>query len=193
MFYDPQVLASAIPGMDKLDQLSENEFQGIMNLRIGPVSGRFEGKLTLADVLPPQSLTLSVDGHGAPGFARGVGKVHFSETDSGETLMKYDGDVNIGGALASVGQRMIDLVSKSMIRQAFEILDKNLEARLTAEESGSQVVNFAPPSQSEVAAGIAKDVVGDITKIAEVRMLIYVVSLVAILLAVMFIVKSCSG
>ena len=193
MFYDPQVLASAIPGMDKLDQISENEFRGVMNLRIGPVSGKFEGKLSLTDVVPPESLTLTVDGRGGPGFAKGVGKVNLVEQEGDETVLKYAGDVNIGGALASVGQRMIDSVSKSMIRQAFDILDKNLEARLAAKDSGSEVVNFTPPSQTELAAGVAKDVVGGFTKIAEVRMLIYVVSLVAVLLAVMFIVKACSG
>ena len=192
MFYDPDILASAVPGMDKLELTGENEFQGIMNLRIGPVSGKFEGKLALSDIVEPESLTLSVDGKGAPGFAKGVGKATFIAQEDGTTLLKYEGDVNIGGALASVGQRMIDSVSKSMIRQAFDILDKQLEARLNAKATGSEVVDFAPPSQGEIAAGVAKDVAKSWTQIAEVRMLMYVIPAATVLVLIGLILSKCS-
>ncbi len=184
MFYDPEVLASAVPGMDKLDVVAENEYEGVMNVRIGPVSGKFQGKLSLTDVVAPESLTLNVDGRGAPGFAKGVGKVVFVEQPDGTTLLKYDGEVNIGGALASVGQRMIDSVAKSMIRTAFETLDKALEARLAAKNSGSEVVDFKPPTQTEFAANVAKDMVGGLTKVPEIKLLLYIIPLVVVLLVV---------
>jgi hypothetical protein len=184
MFYDPEVLASAVPGMDKLDVIAENEYEGVMNVRIGPVSGKFQGKLSLTDVVAPESLTLNVDGRGAPGFAKGVGKAVFIEQPDGTTLLKYDGDVNIGGALASVGQRMIDSVAKSMIRTAFETLDQALEARLAAKASGSEVVDFKPPTQTEFAANVAKDMVGGLTKVPELRLLLYIIPLVIVLLIV---------
>ncbi len=181
MFYDPQVLASAVPGMDKLDVVAENEYEGVMNVRIGPVSGKFQGKLSLTDVVAPESLTLNVDGRGAPGFGKGVGKATFTEQPDGTTLLKYDGDMSIGGALASVGQRMIDSVAKSMIRTAFETLDKALEARLAAKATGSEVVDFKAPTQTEFAASVAKDMAGGLTKVPEVRMLLYIIPVIIVL------------
>ncbi len=174
MFYDPNVLASALPGTQKLDKVSENEYNGVINVRIGPVSGSFSGKLTVSDEKPPESCTLTVDGRGAPGFAKGVGHVSFFDQGDGTTLMKYTGEVTIGGTLASVGQRMIDSVSKSMIRQGFELLDKALEARLAAKTTG-KAVEFTAPTETDFAKGVAKDMGKDWMKIAEVRMLMYVI------------------
>jgi len=187
MFYDPTVLASALPGTQKLDKVSENEYNGVINMRIGPVSGAFSGKLTVSDEQPPESCTLTVDGRGAPGFARGVGHVTFLDQGDGTTLMKYIGEVTIGGTLASVGQRMIDSVSKSMIRQGFESLDKALEARLAAKATG-KAIDFTAPTESDFAKGVAKDVRKDWMKIAEVRMLIYVVPIALALALFVYII-----
>ena len=180
MIRDPEVLASALPGTQKLNKLSDTEYEGTMNVRIGPVSGSFSGRLVVSDEVPPQSCTLTVDGKGAPGFLKGVGHVKFEEQETNITCMTYEGEVTIGGTLASVGQRMIDSVAKSMIRQGFESMDKALEARL-ANKAGQQV-EYKPPTETEFAASVAKDVAKSWTQIAEVRMIMYVVP-VAILLA----------
>jgi uncharacterized protein len=170
---DPEVLASALPGTQKLNKLSETDYEGIMNVRIGPVSGSFSGKLVVSDENPPESCTLTVDGKGAPGFMKGVGRVKFAEQGPSTTFMTYEGEVTIGGTLASVGQRMIDSVAKSMIRQGFESLDKALEARL-ASKAGQQV-EYKAPTEAQFAAGVAKDMAKSWTQIAEVRMLLYVI------------------
>ena len=180
MIRDPEVLASALPGTQKLNKLSDTDYEGTMNVRIGPVSGSFSGKLVISDEVPPHSCTLTVDGKGAPGFLKGVGHVKFNEVDAKTTQLTYEGEVTIGGTLASVGQRMIDSVSKSMIRQGFESMDKALEARL-ANKAGQQV-DYKPPTETEFAAGVAKDVAKSWYQIAEVRMVMYVVP-AAILLA----------
>ncbi len=193
MFYDPEVLASALPGTQKLEMVAENEYEGAMNVRIGPVSGSFTGKLVISDVVEPESCTLTVDGRGTPGFAKGVGRVQFIDQGDGTTLLKYEGDMNIGGALASVGQRMIDSVAKTMIRQAFEVLDKALEARLAAKASGSEVVDFKPPSETEFAAAVAKDMAGGLTKVPEIRLLMYIIPLVAVLVLLAVLFRGCSG
>lgn len=130
MFLDPEVLSGALPGQSKFTKDSETEYNGEINIRIGPVSGKFSGKMTLSEVNEPESCTLTVTGNGIAGFAKGVGKVHFADQGDGSTLLKYTGEMNIGGTLASVGQRMLDSVSKNMLRQGFESLDKVLEARL---------------------------------------------------------------
>ena len=131
MIRDPDVLASALPGAQKLNRIDDQHYEGNMVIRVGPVSGTFSGKLEIADEIPPQSCTLVVEGRGAAGFARGNGHVTLEELSARSTLLKYIGDIQIGGTLASVGQRMIDSVAKGMIKQAFEKLDKTLETRLT--------------------------------------------------------------
>jgi carbon monoxide dehydrogenase subunit G len=174
MFRDPNVLASALPGTQKFNQINPNEYEVGMNVRIGPVAGVFTGKLVVSNEVPPESCTLTADGRGAPGFAKGVGNVHFTDQGDGTTLLKYTGEMTIGGTLASVGQRMLDSVSKSMIRQGFEALDKALEARLAA-QAGQQVADYKPPTEAEFAKGVAKDMSKDIMKTTEVKVLLYVV------------------
>ncbi len=190
MFRDPEVLASAMPGTQKLDKVSDSEYDGMMNIRIGPVSGSFSGKLIVSDENPPESCTLTVDGRGGPGFAKGVGRVKFSEQDDGTTLLTYDGEVNIGGTLASVGQRMIDSVSKSMIRQAFEVLDKALEARLAAKGTG-EAAKVVAPTETQFAAAVAKDVAKTSWQNmpTELRMLLYVLPMAAVIALIAYLLS----
>jgi carbon monoxide dehydrogenase subunit G len=158
---DPDVLSSALPGTQSLNRVSDNEYEGEMNVRIGPVSGVFSGRIVVSDEVPPESYTLTVDGKGAPGFARGTGHVQLIDQGDGTTLMRYEGDVQIGGKLASVGQRMLDTVSKSMTRQGLETLNKALQAQKTAEAEGREV-EYTPPSETEFAVAVAKDLAGEI-------------------------------
>ena len=113
---DPEVLASALPGTQSLEQVSENEYQGEMQVRIGPVAGLFSGNVTISDEVPPDSLTMTVEGKGKPGFVKGTGAVKLISQEADKTLMQYQGDMQVGGRLASVGQRMMDSVSKSLLK-----------------------------------------------------------------------------
>lgn len=183
MINDPNVLATAVPGMQKLTKTDETHYEGTINLRVGPVSGTFAGVLSITDEVPPESCTLTVDGKGAPGYVRGMGKVHFTEQPDGSTLLTYTGDMNIGGTLASVGQRMIDSVSKSMIKTAFETLDKTLEARLAAMETG-QVVEVKATTTEDFAKSVAKDQFKGLMQVAEFKMLLYVIPVAIILLII---------
>jgi uncharacterized protein len=157
---DPEALAKALPGTETLTKLSENEYEGMMNVRIGPITGAFSGKVTISDEVPPESCTLTAEGKGAQGFAKGVGRIQLIDPGDGTTLLKYDGDVQIGGKLASVGQRSLDTVSKSMIRQGLESLNSALKARMTAEATGKEV-EFVPPTEAEFAAAVVKDMAGE--------------------------------
>jgi carbon monoxide dehydrogenase subunit G len=181
MFYDPNVLAGAMPGTQKLDKISDQEYQGNIYVRVGLVSGAFSGRLMISDEVPPESCTLTVDGKGAPGFVKGVGHVKFTPQGNVTTQMKYDGDIQIGGTIASVGQRMLDSVSKSMMRLVFESLDNALVERVAAKAEGRQA-DYKPPSEVEFAAAVAKDMSKSLLDIAEVRMVLYVVP-IGILLA----------
>jgi carbon monoxide dehydrogenase subunit G len=189
---DPDVLATALPGTQSLNRISDTEFEGVMHLKIGPMAGDFTGKLLVSDEVPPESCTLTVDGKGAAGFAKGTGHVQLADQGDGKTLMKYTGDFQVGGKLAGTGQRMIDTVSKSMVRQGLEALNKALEARMEAKDKG-QEVEHKPPTETEFAGAVAKDAVKDILSIAEVRMVLYVVPVAIALAIISMILSRCGG
>ena len=189
---DPDVLATALPGTQSLDKISDTEFEGVMHLRIGPMAGDFAGKLVVSDEVPPESCTLTVDGKGAAGFVKGAGHVQLIEQADGKTLMKYAGDFQVGGKLASTGQRMIETVSKSMVRQGLEALDKALQARVAA-QAENRPIEYKPPTETEFAGAVAKDVAGGVLSIPEVRMILYIVPVVAVLIVLALILSRCGG
>jgi carbon monoxide dehydrogenase subunit G len=179
---DPEVLATALPGTQSLEQVGENEYAGKMHVRIGPVSGVFSGRIVVTDEVPPESYTLSVDGRGAPGFAKGTGQVQLVDQGDETTLMVYEGDVQVGGRLAGVGQRLIDTASQSMVRQGLESLNNALRARTQAEAEGTEV-EYVPPSEAEFAAAVAKDMAAEIITPQRAIGVAIVVAAVILLLA----------
>jgi hypothetical protein len=126
---DPDVLVTALPGTKSMKQVSENEYDGEVNIRIGPISGSFNGKLTVSNEIPPESITLTIEGKGKVGFLKGAGDVELIDRGDGTTLMRYNGEVQVGGKVASVGQRLFDTVSKSMIKQGLDKLNETLQDR----------------------------------------------------------------
>ena len=180
---DPEVLATALPGSQSLEQVSENEYEGEMTVRIGPVGGVFMGKLVVSNEAPPESCTLTVEGKGKPGFINGTGDVHLLDQGDGTTLMKYEGDLQVGGRLASVGQRMLDTASKSMMRQGLDTLNQALEARVVVQASAEEV-EYKPPSESEFAASVAKDMVGGLFSSSRVIWISIAILIIIILVVV---------
>ncbi|NPV56454.1 MAG: carbon monoxide dehydrogenase subunit G [Anaerolineae bacterium] len=132
MFLDPDVLGKAIPGVESFVRIDETHYEATMNIRVGPVSGKFDGSVGMEDVVAPESCTLVVEGRGAAGFVKGVGYIRFADVGDQTTQMTYTGDANIGGVLASVGQRMIDSVVKAILKPAFVMFDESLAERLAA-------------------------------------------------------------
>lgn len=189
---DPEALAAALPGTKRLNKLSPTEFEGEMDVRIGPVGGSFAGKVIRSNEVPPESCTLTVEGRGAQGFAKGTGHVQLSEQADGTTLMKYSGDVQIGGKLASVGQRMIDTVSKSLLKQALETLNQALQARLAAATQG-RAVEAAPPSQAEFATAVARDVLKTAAASPQTRWALIAIGVVILLVAIVLILFRLGG
>ena len=128
---DPDILILALPGTKSLKQVGENQYEGELQIRIGPIAGSFGGKLTVSNERPPENVTLTVEGTGKIGFAKGSGDVVLIDQGSAKTLVKYDGELQIGGKVASVGQRLFDTVSKSMIKQGLDKLNEILQAKHT--------------------------------------------------------------
>jgi carbon monoxide dehydrogenase subunit G len=134
LLQDPVVLAKALPGTERLEMTSEDRYQGVMKVSVGPVTAaRFDVVVSLTDKVPPHRLALHIEGKGPVGFTRGTAAVVLEEQGGDKTSMEYTSDVQVGGRIASVGQRLLESVSKMMMRQALEALERELAARLAAD------------------------------------------------------------
>ncbi|MBI1211204.1 MAG: carbon monoxide dehydrogenase [Alphaproteobacteria bacterium] len=117
---DPETLRQAIPGCEELTKISDTELEAAARAKIGPVSARFKGKVTLSDLEPPNGYTLSGEGTGgAAGFAKGQAQVTLRPDGDG-TVLHYTVKATVGGKLAQIGQRLIDGAAKKMADDFFE-------------------------------------------------------------------------
>lgn len=104
---DPDVLKECIPGCEEIEKISATEFTAKVKAKVGPVSARFAGEVTLQDLNPPTSYTIAGQGKGgAAGFAKGSAKVTLDEDGDG-TVLRYEADAQVGGKLAQIGSRLI--------------------------------------------------------------------------------------
>ena len=126
-FLDPGVIATAIPGCEKLEGIGPDEYRAVMKVGVGPVKGTFEGKVRLFDQEPPHRYRMAVEGTGGPGFVRGEAVMELTEAEGG-TRVAYNADVQVGGLIASVGQRMLGGVSRMMLDQFFGKMTEILTA-----------------------------------------------------------------
>lgn len=123
---DTQVLKACIPGCESIEQSGDNEYEIVMTAKVGPVSAKFKGKMTLSDIVAPQSYKLAFEGSGGvAGFAKGEATVHLSPQDSG-TKLAYTANAMIGGKLAQVGSRLIDGVAKKIAGEFFTEFNKKV-------------------------------------------------------------------
>jgi carbon monoxide dehydrogenase subunit G len=118
---DPAIVCSCIPGCRELRPAGENRYETELSVAVSVVTGTFKGSIALEDQVPNRSYKLVVEGSGATGFVRGHSMVTLNE-EAGKTLVDVAGDVQIGGAIARVGQRLLSGVSKMMMDRFFECL-----------------------------------------------------------------------
>src|SRR6202171_3088978 len=105
---DPEVLKAGIAGCKSGERVSDHEYRMAMTARVGPVSARFTGRITMTDVVAPTSYTLGFEGQGgAAGFAKGEARVALADNKPG-TRIDYQVQAQVGGKLAQIGSRLID-------------------------------------------------------------------------------------
>lgn len=143
---DPEVLRSAIPGCDSLEKLSETNFEATVTSKIGPVKAKFKGGITLSDIDAPNSYTITGEGKGATGFAKGGAKVRL-EDDGDGTLLSYEVTANVGGKLAQLGSRLIDGVARKLADEFFDAFAARIEetAPATAAAAAAEAVDVGIP------------------------------------------------
>ncbi|GAK44062.1 carbon monoxide dehydrogenase subunit G [Tepidicaulis marinus] len=134
---DPSILQQAIPGAETVEKTSDTEFEAAVKAKVGPVSAKFKGKVTLSDINAPAGYTISGEGSGgAAGFAKGSAKVDLVE-DGSDTIVKYEVHATVGGKLAQIGQRLIDSTAKKMADEFFANLRNAVAGPVEADRPGA--------------------------------------------------------
>ena len=132
---DTGSLARCIPGCKKLEEIGPNEYKAHLEVGIASIKGNFEGQVRMLDLEAPTQLKMVVEGHGKRGHLKGIGELRLVENPEG-TEISYDGEVEVGGPVAGVGQRMLSIDTRRLIQQFFNNLNETL----------NQPVDPAPPS-----------------------------------------------
>ncbi len=121
---DVGALGSMIPGAKGLKEVGPDEYTANMDVGIGPIKTSFAGKVKIEGRDEPNSYTLKVDGNSRHGWMKGTGRVELEEVDTESTLIKADGEIQTGGMIARVGQRMLPGVSKQLMGVFFNNVEK---------------------------------------------------------------------
>jgi len=149
---DPEVLKASIPGCEELVKASDTEMTAKVSTRVGPVSAKFSGKVTLSDINPPASYRISGEGQGGvAGFAKGGAEVTLEE-DGGETVLRYTANAQVGGKLAQIGSRLIDSTAKKMADQFFGKFAEEVSAAAPAAPAEEAAPEAPAPAPAEAPA-----------------------------------------
>lgn len=135
---DPEMLKQCVPGAQEVIGSVEDGYVATVVQKVGPVKATFKGEVTLSDLIPDTSLTISGSGKGgAAGFAKGGAEVRMSAKDGG-TELSYDVEAKVGGKLAQLGSRIIDGFAKKMADQFFDNLQATLEGPVEEGVEGAE-------------------------------------------------------
>ena len=123
---DPKILKECIPGCHEMNEVANGEYKILLNLKVGAVGGSFDGKVKLSDQNPPISCKLHLSGGGTLGTGIGFANIIIDEKVKGTSLMSYEGEGEVGGLVAGVGQRVLLGVAKHLVKKFFSSFKTNL-------------------------------------------------------------------
>ena len=128
---DPEILKACVPGCESITRIGDNEYQVHMTARVGPVSAKFRGRLTLFDIKAPDSYSLAFEGQGgAAGFAKGAAQVKLAAEATNQTRLAYEVKANVGGKLAQIGSRLVDAAAKKVADEFFQNFTRKMSPSL---------------------------------------------------------------
>ena len=127
---DTAMLQAAIPGCESITATGEDSFEVALTAAIGPVKAKFKGKLKLSDLQPPTSYTIHFEGQGgAAGHGKGQATVRLESTGPNDTLLHYTATASVGGKIAQIGSRLIDMAAQKMAGEFFTAFEQQLAVR----------------------------------------------------------------
>jgi carbon monoxide dehydrogenase subunit G len=122
---DPAILVHAIPGCESLTSAGPDEYEATLKIGIAGLKGTFTGRAAIRNRQPPDSLTLTFEGKGGPGFVRGSADIRLTEADSA-TRIDSVADVQVGGVMAAVGSRLVEAAARKLADDFFRHLSREL-------------------------------------------------------------------
>lgn len=135
---DASRLSRLLPGCERLEPDGPDRYKAAVKFGIAAITGKYAGTLEFAQKKPPHSLVLKMDGKGLPGFVKGEGRIQLVAKGA-ETELAYTGEAQVGGVIASVGQRMLDAAARKIVQQFFDSVKTELAStKSPAAESSSQ-------------------------------------------------------
>ena len=159
---DPATLKASLPGCESLEKVSDQEFAATVVAKVGPVKAKFNGNVTLSNLNPPESYTISGEGKGgAAGFAKGGADVRLTE-EGDITVLTYTAKADVGGKLAQLGSRLIDGTAKKMADEFFDNFSQQVAGPVPAAvpEPAHEPIPPAPcrkPAPEQVRVGRGRD------------------------------------
>jgi carbon monoxide dehydrogenase subunit G len=122
-----EVLKACIPGCDGLTETEPGRFEVLITAAVGPVKAKFKGKLSLTDVNPPESYTINFEGQGgAAGHGKGSAKVRLEPAGPNQSVLHYAADASVGGKIAQIGQRLVDMAAQKMAAEFFDNFNQQI-------------------------------------------------------------------
>ena len=121
------VLKACIPGCESLTETEPGRYEVLITASVGPVKAKFKGKLGLADMNPPESYTINFEGQGgAAGHGKGSAKVRLEDAGANQSVLHYTADASVGGKIAQIGQRLVDMAAQKMAAEFFDNFNRQI-------------------------------------------------------------------
>ncbi len=131
---DPGRLARCLPGCERLEPDGPDRYKAVVKFALAAISGKYAGSLEISEKKPPRSMHLRLEGKGVPGFVKGEGQLELAE-EHGQTELRYAGEAQVGGMIASVGQRLIEGAARKLVQQFFESVAAQLQVPAAGREA----------------------------------------------------------
>jgi carbon monoxide dehydrogenase subunit G len=125
LLMNTDAIASCVPGCQELTPIGDDRFRAKLSVAVAAVTGSYDATIALQDKAAPHGYTLRVDGQGRPGFVKGTSRIQLVE-QGGDTRVDVSSDVQVGGAVARVGQRLLEGVGRTMMNRFFECLGSKI-------------------------------------------------------------------
>lgn len=156
---DPEILRQCITGCESVTKTSDTDFEAAVMVKVGPVKARFKGKVTLGDLDPPSSCTISGEAQGgvAAGFGKGSAKVQLADTQidgmpGPATRLSYSVNAQVGGKLAQIGARLIDGVAAKMAEDFFVKFNQIVGGPAVGAADATAMLDAQPKADTPAAA-----------------------------------------
>lgn len=122
---DPEIMARCLPGCQAISTDGPGKYAVTLKIGVGPVTGTYGGTMQITEQERPARYRVTFEGAGAQGFVRGMGQADLTERD-GTTVLRYESEIEVGGLIASVGQRVLEGVGKLLVKQMFTRLSAHV-------------------------------------------------------------------